>query len=551
VWPELLVTAVLGVQVAAPAQPSADDVGRAYYHFLQARVADGQNDVSEAIENYRQAIALLPGSAPMHLDLAELYVRQNQMAEAEREVRAALALDPANRAAHRLLGGIQGAAIERSSTGAANEATIAEAISHLERSLDGPGVDPPAEYLLNSLYVRKGEPARAVERLRALLKSEPENAAALRLLVKAHEALGQGAEADQALDTLADVRPDAIEMRVRQIGRLERIGRWADAAEAWSQVVSVEPASTIYRPRHAAALANSGNVADARTVIGAATRELPRSPSAWYLTALVEGQAGNLAAADAAVARLTEIDPADGRAPLAAARARAAAGDLRGVVQALAGRVSRPNPRDVSSGLLIEMADELSAAYVRLKQPGRSVEVYETARKHAPDNQRLLFSLAAAYETDRKYDRAERAFREIIQANESHAPALNYLGYMLADRGQKLPEALEFVKRALAIDEDNPAYLDSLGWTFYRMGAFDEARAPLERAAKQLPKVSVINDHLGDLYLQLKRYDEAAEAFERALSGDREGVEPAALEKKRDRARQLAAQSGTPAPARP
>ena len=114
---------------------------------------------------------------------------------------------------------------------------------------------------------------------------------------------------------------------------------------------------------------------------------------------------------------------------------------------------------------------------------------------------------------------------------------------MLADRGQKLPEALGFIKRALAIDEDNPAYLDSLGWVYYRMGEFDNARAPLERAARQLPKVSVINEHLGDLYLQLKRYADAATAFDRALSGDRDGIDAAALEKKRDRARVLAGQS--------
>jgi len=546
VWVELIVSAVLGLQVAPPARPSAEDVGRAYYLFLQARIADSENDVSGAIDSYRQAIALLPDSATMRLDLADLYVRQNQMDEAEREVRAALTVDSANRVAHRLLGGIKGAEVERLPAGSTMDPVIAEAISHLEQSLEGSGVDQYAEYLLNSLYIRRGESTRAINRLNALLKSEPDDPAALRLLVKAYESIGQGARADTTLSTLADLAPDAIdpvELRARQIERLERAGRWADAAVAWSELVSVEPGCTIYRPRQAAALANSGSVSDARTVLDVATRELPKSPAAWYLVALVEGQAGNLAAADAAIARLTAIDPADGRAPLAAARARAAAGDHRGVVQVLAQRFAHPQPRDVESGVFVEMASELSGAYTRLGQPGRAVDVYEAARKQEPDNQQLLFALAAAYEGDRKYDRAERAFREIIQANESHAPALNYLGYMLADRGQKLPEAVGFIKRALAIDEDNPAYLDSLGWAYYRMGAFDNARTPLERAARQLPKASVINEHLGDLYLQLKRYADAAAAFDRALAGDRDGIDPSALEKKRDRARDLAGKS--------
>jgi tetratricopeptide (TPR) repeat protein len=542
---ELIVSAVLGLQVAPPARPSAEDVGRAYYLFLQARIADGENDISGAIDSYRQAIALLPDSTTMRLDLAELYLRQNQMDEAEREVRAALTTDPANRAAHRLLGGIQGAVVERMPAGSSGDSTVAEAISHLERSLDG-AVDRYAEYLLNSLYIRQGESTRAIDRLKTLLKGAPEDPAALRLLVKAYEATGQGIDADKTLATLAELQPDAldpVETRVRQIDRLERAGRWADAAVAWSEVVSVEPGCTIYRPRQAAALANSGSVSDARTVLGAATRELPKSLAAWYLLALVEGQAGNLAAADAAIARMTAIDPADGRAPLAAGRARAAAGNYRAVVDVLAPRFARPQTRDVESGIFVEMAGELSSAYTRLGQPGRAVDVYEAARKRAPENQQLLFSLAAAYEGDRKYDRAERAFREIIQANDAHAPALNYLGYMLADRGEKLPEALGFIKRALAIDDDNPAYLDSLGWAYYRLGEFDNARAPLERAARQLPKVSVISEHLGDLYLQLKRYADAAAAFDQALSGDRDGIDAAALEKKRARARDLAGKS--------
>ena len=540
---ELLVSAMLGLQVAPVARPSAEAVGQAYYHFLQARIATGENDVSGAIDNYRQAIALLPGSATLHLDLAELYVRQSQLQEAEREVRSALAADPENRTAHRLLGGILGATVDWMPADSSGEPALSEAVSHLERALASAGVDPDAEYPLNSLYIRRGRAARAAERLRTLLKSQPQDPATLRLLVKAYEATGQGSAAEDALAELGGVRPDPIEANVRRIDRLERAGRWADAAAAWSEIVAVDPGCTIYRPRQAAALANSGSVADARTVLLVATRELPKSLAAWYMLALVEGQAGNLVAADAAVARIRAIDPLDSRAPLAAARARGAAGNHRAVVEMLAPRLARPQPRDIESGLLVEMAGELSSAYTRLGQPGKAVEVFETAREHAPENQQLLFSLAAAYETDRKYDRAERAFREIIQVNEAHAPALNYLGYMLADRGQKLPEALAFIKRALAIDENNPAYLDSLGWVYYRMGDFGSARGPLERAARQLPRVSVISDHLGDLYVQLKRYSDAVAAFEQALSGDRDGIHAAAIEKKRDRARDLAGKS--------
>src|SRR5262245_53780757 len=114
---------------------------------------------------------------------------------------------------------------------------------------------------------------------------------------------------------------------------------------------------------------------------------------------------------------------------------------------------------------------------------------------------------------------------------------------MLAERGRKLPEAVDLINRALALDKDNPAFLDSLGWAYFKMGQFDSARQPLERAATALPKASVIHEHLGDLYVQMKRYADAVAAFDRALAGDRDGIDSSSLTKKRDRARGLAGKS--------
>jgi len=98
---------------------------------------------------------------------------------------------------------------------------------------------------------------------------------------------------------------------------------------------------------------------------------------------------------------------------------------------------------------------------------------------------------------------------------------------------------VSLIQKALAVDDDNPSYLDSLGWAYYKQDKLEAATSPLERAAAALPDSSVIQEHLGDVYLKSKRYIEAAAAFDRALAGDRDGLDAPAVMKKRDRARAL------------
>ena len=128
-----------------------------------------------------------------------------------------------------------------------------------------------------------------------------------------------------------------------------------------------------------------------------------------------------------------------------------------------------------------------------------AIRTLQSAVTKFPDEPVVKLSLASTLERQRKYTEAEAVFRQMIAADPKNADALNSLGYMLAERGQKLDEAVSLVERALDIDPGNGAYLDSLGWAYYKQNRFDLAEAPLREAAKQLPTVSVIQSHLGDV----------------------------------------------------
>ena len=108
---------------------------------------------------------------------------------------------------------------------------------------------------------------------------------------------------------------------------------------------------------------------------------------------------------------------------------------------------------------------------------------------------------------------------------------------MFAERGERLSEAVELLHRALEIEPGNPSFLDSLGWAYFRQGRDDLAEEPLAKAASALPRTSVVQEHLGDLRFRQKRFADAVAAWERALAGDGEDIDRAAIEKKLQDAR--------------
>jgi len=142
-------------------------------------------------------------------------------------------------------------------------------------------------------------------------------------------------------------------------------------------------------------------------------------------------------------------------------------------------------------------------------------------------NSDFYFDFGAAAEQAGQHVKAEELFRKSIELEpEATGRAYNYLGYMWVDRGEKLAEAEQLIRRALALEPGNGAYLDSLGWLFYKQGKYPEALTELTRAAEALPEPdSVVYEHIGDTYHQLGKQAEAVLYWQKALHLDPENKE--------------------------
>ena len=187
---------------------------------------------------------------------------------------------------------------------------------------------------------------------------------------------------------------------------------------------------------------------------------------------------------------------------------------------------------------LEEHLDDVSA-YIALaefntqaRQYDAALRVLDQAAAKFPSDLNITFQAGSVLERQKRFPEAERKFRDVLARDPLHAQALNFLGYMLADRGERLDESVAYITRALQVDPYNGAYLDSLGWAYYRQNKLDLAVVNLRKAAEQRLRDSAVQDHLGDLMFKLGRYGEAVSAWQRALDGDGEQTDRAAIDKK-------------------
>jgi Tfp pilus assembly protein PilF len=167
----------------------------------------------------------------------------------------------------------------------------------------------------------------------------------------------------------------------------------------------------------------------------------------------------------------------------------------------------------------------------------RAIAVMEGAMRSAPEDTASHLALADLYVDAGREPDAVKMLESAVKKFPAEADVLNFLGYLLAERGERLDEAVSLVSRALKIDPDNPSYLDSLGWAHFKRGELGDAQKHLSRAAEQLPTNSVIQDHYGDLLARMGKPAEAVAAWNRALQGDGEDIDRAVIEKKIQAAR--------------
>jgi tetratricopeptide (TPR) repeat protein len=213
------------------------------------------------------------------------------------------------------------------------------------------------------------------------------------------------------------------------------------------------------------------------------------------------------------------------------------------------------NASDRETYLSYSQIYERSRMYKQAEEAARKAE---SLAVQPSDNELAWLLLGAIYERQKQYDLAEAEFKKVINVNPKNGMVLNYYGYMLADRGVRLEEARDLIQRALEQEPYNGAYLDSLGWAYYKENKLDQAELTLRKAVERESHDPTIREHLGDVLakqgrmeLAVVEWEKALSEWRRALPADLEEDKVAEVEKKLNQYKHRVAQKTPAADAKP
>jgi Flp pilus assembly protein TadD len=162
----------------------------------------------------------------------------------------------------------------------------------------------------------------------------------------------------------------------------------------------------------------------------------------------------------------------------------------------------------------------LGIAYTQLDRNIEAIEVLEEACRIDPKDLRAVSQLGLVYDEEKRYRQLDSLYTAALKVDSTNHLILNNFGYSLAERNIELEKALEMSKLAVAAQPDNPSYLDTIGWVFFRLGRYEEAERYIKEAIAKGEPNAILHEHLGDVYYMSDDTERALEQWKIALGLD-------------------------------
>jgi predicted Zn-dependent protease len=532
--------AIQELRAVADAHPDFYDPHRVLGRLLLDRAGGSKNGVEDALKYLRVAFKLNPDDLSTGIAVAQLLLSTGKLSDAERVLASMVERAPDQRALNYNYADVL------TKLGRGNEAT-----PYLERAVAadptfGPAImrlldiyqedgsylkaaqllaplvaDDPLNLEMQRqqafFYLRGGDARSAYDRYKALVAADPKDTRSQFGLAEALNDLEQYAEAEKIYAALLEKTPKEPEILGSYGLSLVGQKKWDEASAVFNRLLGLGSA-----PDHLAALARTQLAhIDLRKENYAAAVETAKSifvfhdrPNTQAINIALEAlrKQQKTAEALALLEPLAAKFPSD---PFVNAR----------YVEALFRAGQKDKAKELAAAqakLGSRNAITVAEAYMQAGENATAIELVKNAAAARPEDTDLQFQLGSLYERAGDRKTAEKAFLALLEKNPDHAPTLNYLGYMWAEGSVNLDKAQEMLTRAVGQEPNNGAYVDSLGWVYFRLGKLDLAEKYLTDATRLLPRDATVHEHLGDVLAARGDRQRALQSYRTALDLDPE-----------------------------
>ena len=531
-------------------QPNFYDAERVLGRVLLDRAGSDRTKVDEALVHLQNAFRIYPDDLATGMAISQIYLASGRPAEAEKVLASMLERAPDQRGLNYSYAQV----LTKLGRGA-------EAVKYLERAVE---VDPTFGLAIQQLvevYQSTNQWQKAADVLQPLINDDPTNLDFQRQQAFFYLRAGMAEKARARFAQLLIIDPKDTRTQYYLAESLSDLERYEEADRIYRQLLEKTPDDPDVLASFGLAQVGRKKYDDAaktfHTLLALPDAAEGVQMLAKTQLAFIDLQKGNYQQAiDGAKPLFTfrdKVNPQAINIALDAMRKQKRYADAVAMMQPLVDKyASDPfvNARYIE--MLVRAGDKdrarvaastqskfgvrntISAAeaYAQADQYDQAIAVVRDALRTKPDDVELQFELGAAQERSGDKAAAEATFLAILDKHPENAGTLNYLGYMWAEQGVKLDRAAEKLTKALTLEPGNGAYLDSLGWTYFRQGKLELAEKYLNNAAQVLPRDATVHEHLGDVLAKRGDTKRALSLYRVALTLDPESKDEAKLRSK-------------------
>ena len=524
--------------------PDFYDAQRVLGRLLLDRSGGDKARTEEALKHLQVAFKLNPDDLMAGLAVSQILMSTDRLAEAERVLSTMVERAPDQRALNYTYAQVltklgrgneskpylertvladptYGPAIQQLLEIYQQENEWRKAAELLQPLIDEDQLNPELRRQQAFFYLRAGDARKARDLFKSLSAADPKDARLRFFLAESLNDLEDYAEAEKIYSQLLAATPDDAELLSSYGISLIGQKKWDEASATFNKLLTRGDI-----PDHLAALARTqlahidmerGNY-DAAIETAKSIFVFRDKPNTQAINIALEAMKKQNRKPEEALALLQPLVAKFDSDPFVNAR----------YVEALV-RAGRKDDAAKHAALQAKLgtrnAITAAEAYVTAGDAPAAVALMKSAAAAKPEEVDLQFELGSVQ--DRAGDRAgaEKTFLAVLEKNENHAPTLNYLGYMWAEKGEHLEQAHEMLTRAVGQEPDNGAYVDSLGWVYFRLGKLDLAEKYLTDATRLLPRDPTVHEHLGDVLAKRGQNERALQVYRTALTLDPEAKE--------------------------